>query len=162
MRLTKLNCLPRISARGRQCIMHRWITKKITCAITGTRDLWTAENRECFVKDLVYIKFNVFQKINKIFHVFSYEFRFIFSFLWLLVYNKYLLAETSGKQYVCGPSTVDVSLGFNSGNIDSLGKHRQSRVHKTYCFPRSQSISMISAYYSRQNFSWKKPDNELL
>ena len=23
-----------------------------------------------------------------------------------------------------------------------LGKHRQSRVHKTYCFPRSQSISV--------------------
>ena len=22
--------------------------KKITCVITGTRDLWTAENRECF------------------------------------------------------------------------------------------------------------------
>ena len=29
----------------------------------------------------------------------------------------------------CGPSTDD-------------GEHRQSRVHKTYCFPRSQSISV--------------------
>ena len=28
--------------------------KKITCAITRTRDLWTAENRECFVNDIVY------------------------------------------------------------------------------------------------------------
>ena len=28
----------------------------------------------------------------------------------------------------CGPSTVD--------------EHRQSLVHKTYCFPRSQSISV--------------------
>ena len=35
--------------------------KKITCAITGTRDLWTAENRESFVNDIVYsIKFYVF------------------------------------------------------------------------------------------------------
>ena len=25
---------------------------------------------------------------------------------------------------------------------DYFGKHRQSRVHKTYCFPRSQSISV--------------------
>ena len=56
--------------------------KKITCAITGTRNLWTGENRECFVNNIVYrIKFNVFWKINKIFHVFSYEVRFIFSFL---------------------------------------------------------------------------------
>ena len=56
--------------------------KKITCAITGTRDLWTAENRECFVNDILYrIKFKVFLKINKIFHVFSYEVRSIFSFL---------------------------------------------------------------------------------
>ena len=56
--------------------------KKITCAFTGTRDLSTAENRECFVNDILYrIKFKVFQKINKIFHVFSYEVRSIFSFL---------------------------------------------------------------------------------
>ena len=35
--------------------------KKITCAITGTRDLWTAESRECFVNDILYrIKFKVF------------------------------------------------------------------------------------------------------
>ena len=56
--------------------------KKITCAITRTHDLWTAETHECFVNDIVYrIKFNVFYKINKIFRVFSYEVRFIFSFL---------------------------------------------------------------------------------
>ena len=35
--------------------------KKITCAITRTRDLWTAENRECFVNHIgERIKFNVF------------------------------------------------------------------------------------------------------
>ena len=27
--------------------------KKITCAITRTHDLWTAENRECFVNRIV-------------------------------------------------------------------------------------------------------------
>ena len=35
--------------------------KKIMCTIMGTRDLWTAENRECFVNDILYrIKFKVF------------------------------------------------------------------------------------------------------
>ena len=35
--------------------------KKITWAITRTRDLWTAESRECFVNHIVYrIKFDVF------------------------------------------------------------------------------------------------------
>ena len=73
--------------------------RKITCAITRTRGLWTAETRECFVNDIVYrIKFNVFSKINKIFHVFSYEalfFRFFDS--WCII--KYLI-KYSGKQYV--------------------------------------------------------------
>ena len=45
---------------------------------------------------------------------FALSFRFFDS--WYII--KYLLTETSGKQY------------------------RQSRVHKTYCFPRSQSISV--------------------
>ena len=31
----------------------------------------------------------------------------------------------------CGPETADVSRG-----------EAESRVHKTYCFPRSQSISV--------------------
>ena len=36
----------------------------------------------------------------------------------------------------CGTETVDVSLGFASGNIKAKPReHRQSRVHKTYCFP---------------------------
>ena len=42
------------------------------------------------------------------------------------------MTETSGKQYV---------LWLR------LGKHRQSLVHKTYCFPRSQSISVNSTNY---------------
>ena len=33
----------------------------------------------------------------------------------------------------CGPSTVDVSSSVSG---------QQSRVHKTYCFPRSQAISV--------------------
>ena len=57
---------------------------------------------------------------------------------WYII--KFLLTETSGKQYVCGPSTVDVSAVSGPQNIDR--EHRQSRVHKTYCFPRSQSISV--------------------
>ena len=116
---------------------HQWITKKITCAITGTRDLWTDENRKCFVNDIVYsIKFNVFQKIGKIFHVLSYEvlfFRFFDS--WYII--KYLLTETSGKQYV-----LYTALDCRCFPRLRLGKHRQSRVHKTYCFPRSQSKSV--------------------
>ena len=95
VRLTKLDCLPRISARGRQCIIHRWINKKKSRAPSRGHATFG-------------------QKINKIFHVFS----LYFSFLWLLVYNKILiLTETSGKQYVLW-------------------------AHKTYGFPRSQSISV--------------------
>ena len=42
----------------------------------------------------------------------------------------------------CGPSTVDVS------DIDS-------RVHKTYCFPRSQSIS-VNCYMLKNKQSDKE------
>ena len=46
----------------------RWImhyspvnNKKITCAITRTCGLWTAETHECLVNDIVYrVKFNIF------------------------------------------------------------------------------------------------------
>ena len=64
--------------RGRETMHYSPVNnkKKITCTVTRTRDLWTAETlaetRECFLNDIV--------------------------------------------------------------------KHRRSRVHKTYCFPRSQSI----------------------
>ena len=100
-------------------------------------DPWTAKTRECFVNDIVYrMKFNVFYKINKIFHEFSYEVRFIFRFFdsWYII--KYLLTETSGKQYVLW------TLDCRCFSRLRLGKHRQSWVHKTYCFPRSQSISV--------------------
>ena len=41
------------------------------------------------------------------------------------------MTETSGKQYV----------------LWTRAEHRQSLVHKTYCFPRSQSISVNSTNY---------------
>ena len=44
-----------------------------------------------------------------------------------------LLTETEENSMFCGPSTVDVSSA-------SPREHQQSRVHKTYCFPLSQSI----------------------
>ena len=126
VRLTKSNCLPRISVRGRQCIIHRWITKKIMCAITWTRDLWTAgENCECFELkiDLFYpIKFNVFLKINKIFQVFCTKFALFLRFFdsWYII--KYLLTETSGKQYVLW--TLDCRC--STSNIDSLGSTKHT------------------------------------
>ena len=48
--------------RAREIMHHSPVNnKKITCAIMGTRGLWTAENRECFVNDILYrIKFKVF------------------------------------------------------------------------------------------------------
>ena len=46
------------------------------------------------------------------------------------------MTETSGKQYVLW--TLDCRCFPRL----RLGKHRQSLVHKTYCFPRSQSISV--------------------
>ena len=123
MRLTKLDCLPHISARGRQCIIHRWITKKITWAVTGTRNLWTAENRECFVNDIVYsIKFNGFYtgfKLIKYFIHFRMKFALFFRFFdsWYII--KYLLTETSGKQYVlwtrdCFPRPQSISVNYCS------------------------------------------------
>ena len=75
--------------------------KKITCAITGTRDLWTAENRECFLNDIVYrIKFNFFRKLIKYFMYFRMKFALFFRFFdsWYII--KYLLTGTSRKQYV--------------------------------------------------------------
>ena len=60
---------------------------------------------------------------------------------------------SQGKQYVSGKAGK--AICFTSGKqyvlctLDCrcfprlrLGKHRQSRVYKTYCFPRSQSISV--------------------
>ena len=43
--------------RAREIVHYSPVNnKKITCAITRTRDLWTAENRECFVNHIfVYI-----------------------------------------------------------------------------------------------------------
>ena len=54
---------------------------------------------------------------------FALFFRFFDS--WYII--KYLLTETSGKQYMfCRPSTVDVLLGFALGNIDSLGSTKHT------------------------------------
>ena len=52
------------------------------------------------------IKFNVFYKINKIFYVFRMKFALFLRLFdsWYII--KYLLTETSEKQYVCTLSTV--------------------------------------------------------
>ena len=107
--------------------------KKITCA--NHRNLWTAENRECFVNDILHrIKF--FRKLIKYFMYFRTKFALFFRFFdsWYII--KYLLTEALGKQYVLW------ALDCRCFPRLRLGKHRQSRVHKTYCFPRSQSISV--------------------
>ena len=77
-----------------------------------------------------------FRKLIKYFMYFRTKFALFFRFFhsWYII--KYLLTETSGKQYVLW--TLDCRCFPRL----RLGKHRQSRVHKTYCFPRSQSISV--------------------
>ena len=75
------------------------------------------------------IKFNVINFSNKIFHVFSYVVRYIFSFVWLLVYNKILIDWDLGKAVYFVYPRLTMFLGV---------QHRQSRERKTYCFPRSQ------------------------
>ena len=50
----------------------------------------------------------------------------------------------------CGLSTVDVSLGFASGNIDSLWS--------TNYFPRSQSISVNYIPYKHEGQSLLRKD----
>ena len=65
---------------GDNALFTGGITKKNqTSAITGTRDLWTAENRECFVNDIVYriqissyYHYSFFQKLI-VFKVNKYE-----------------------------------------------------------------------------------------
>ena len=54
---------------------------------------------------------------------------------------EYLLTETSGKQYVLWTRDCRCFPQLR------LRKHRQSLVHKTYCFPRSQSISVNCSNY---------------
>ena len=76
-----------------------------------------------------------FGKLFKNFMYFCMKFTlFRFFDSWYII--KYLLTETSGQQYVLW--TLDCRCFPRL----RLGKHRQSRVHKTYCFPRSQSISV--------------------
>ena len=71
---------------------------------------------------------------------FDLSFRFFDS--WYII--KYLLTETSGKQYVLWTSTVDVSPGFVSGNMDSLGKHGQSRETWTVSGPQNILFPSVS------------------
>ena len=72
-----------------------------------------------------------FRKLIKYFMYFRTEFALFFRFFdsWHII--KYLLTETSGKQFVLW--TLDCRC---------FDEHRQSRIHKTYCFPPSQSISV--------------------
>ena len=68
------------------------------------------ENRECFVNDIVYrINFNAFfRKLIKYFMYFRMKFALFFRFFgsWYII--KYLLTETSGKQFVLW--TLDCGL----------------------------------------------------
>ena len=77
-----------------------------------------------------------FRKFIKYFMYFRTKFALFFRFFdsWYII--EYLLTETSGKQYVLW------ALDCRCFPRLRLGQHRQSRVHKAYCFPRSQSISV--------------------
>ena len=57
-------------------------------------------------------------------------------------YIYHLLTETEGNSVFCGPSTVDVSLGFA---FDRLGSTKHT------AFPRSQSISVLLYINSQRN-----------
>ena len=54
---------------------------------------------------------------------------FVRTFFQPWTFNTYWLRP---RETVC---FVDPRLSMAEGNIDGRGKHRQSRVHKTYCFP---------------------------
>ena len=58
-------------------------------------------------------------------------FVFVFFYTWYII--KYLLTETFGKQYVLWTLDCQCFPRFR------LGKHCPSPVHKTCCFPQSQS-----------------------
>ena len=95
-----------------------------------------------------------FTKLIKYFEYFYIKFALSFRFFDSWYIMKYLLTETSGKQYVLW--TLDCRCFPRL----RLGKHRQSRVHKTYCFPRSQSISVN--YLSVGRSEWGKTVPELI
>ena len=65
------------------------------------------------------------------------------------------MTETSGKRYILW--TLDGRLTFALFfRFFRLRKRRQSRVHKTYCFPRSQSIS-VNCYMLENEQSHRHP-----
>ena len=106
--------------------------KKITCVVTETHDLWTAENRECFVNDIVYSLPNLtfFRKLIKYFMYFRMKFALFFRFFYSWYTIKYLLTETSAKQYV----------------FWTLNCRHHRQVHKTYCLTLSQSIKSVDPW----------------
>ena len=70
-------------------IIQRNNKKEITCVNTRTRDLWTAQNRKCFVNRMEYrIKLTFFRKLIKYFIYFRMKFPFfhIFDFWYIIEY----------------------------------------------------------------------------
>ena len=102
--------------------------------VNNKQQLWTAETRDCLANDIVYrVKIDVFfRKLIKYFMYFRMKFALFFRFFdsWYII--KYLLTEPS----------VLWTLDRRYFPRLRLWKHQQSRVHKTYCFPWSQSISV--------------------
>ena len=58
--------------------------------------------------------------------------------LYFNIHNIYKLISRLQKKHV---QILDICMC--AVIMRSRGKHRQPRVHKTYCFPRSQSISIL-------------------
>lgn len=116
----------RISVRGKQWVIYRWITqKKSMCAITWRWDPQTAEKHGNFLWISKCIYSHIFEKVLCIF-VCSL---FYFAVSWTLVYNKILIDRFSRENV----SRIHLRLG----NIDSFGSTKYTVSHW------SQSVSVI-------------------
>ena len=133
--LWKLDCLPRISARGKQCIIHRWITKKSRAPSREHATFGQPKPANVLWMTLcTELNLTFFRKLIKYFMYFRMKFTLFFRFFdsWYII--KYLLTETSGKQYVSWTISCD-NFGVRTYCRWEIASRWMSLVYHTYlCF----------------------------
>ena len=73
-----------------------------------------------------------------VFHIGSYLLQKLFNNMYI---NSIIIYQKSKFPFSCVSLVESVSRESDEIRL-RLAKHRQSRVNKTYCFPRAQSISV--------------------
>ena len=60
------------------------------------------------------------------------------------------MCTPSGNSEFCFPSSLNVSLDFVSGNIETLRKHWDSQENKTHYFPLEHTLSVYYLLYKQK------------